>query len=225
MNTKEELRLYIENECIFRADPNIRYSPQLRPGKILSKDPASLKGSTYQFYLRRLAFNPKMLETACYLLSRRINRALGEYNGRRSPFQIAGLETAATPFIIGLQSAYLQYYDKEINAFSVRPERKTYGIYNLVEGKPNSLPVVVIDDLFNSGSSMHRCMEFCIRSLELELAPTVGAIVALHTNRDAKSFRFRPSGLEIKPSYLFTKEDFTFEYNANKYWLPIDCWP
>jgi outer membrane protein assembly factor BamB len=43
-----------------------------------------------------------------------------------------------------------------VNGFIVRKERKTYGTGGLIEGALNDAPIVIVDDILNSGSSLEK---------------------------------------------------------------------
>jgi len=71
------------------------------------------------------------------------------------PFQLAGLETAAIPLLTAL--LLLAPPERgEVNGFIVRKDRKTTGMGNVIEGAVSDLPVVLVDDSLNSGSSAEK---------------------------------------------------------------------
>jgi outer membrane protein assembly factor BamB/orotate phosphoribosyltransferase len=70
----------------------------------------------------------------------------------RESFQLGGVETAAIPLL----TALLLYAPKErehVNGFIIRKERKTTGLGNAIEGFVSEEPIVLIDDIVNSGAS------------------------------------------------------------------------
>ena len=71
------------------------------------------------------------------------------------PFQVGCMEVAAIPLIsaILVKSANR---GTPINGFVVRKERKTYGTGGLVEGTVSDDPIVVVDDILNSGMSLEK---------------------------------------------------------------------
>ena len=71
------------------------------------------------------------------------------------PFQVGGLEVGAIPLV----SAILmkgQAQGKNINGFFVRKIRKTTGLSKHIEGSLTKDPIVIVDDLINSGNSLKR---------------------------------------------------------------------
>ena len=151
--------------------------------------------------------------------------ALMGYRGRvDDDFQLMGPETASAPYLAGIQQYYYKEWGKEITISTYRRNRKGSGLYNYINGKPNDKPVIVFDDLFMSGYSMHRVMEFCHNHLELPLYERSLSLIALHKFQDAQEFRFRPKeNIEIRPLFVYCKEDFDLKYNPEKYWSPIDA--
>ena len=131
-------RKYIDEVCIWRSENGERI-------------PAKESGSFYiwQFYLRRGLFNGKFANAVAMMYLRKMQDEIGHFN-----FQLAGPETAATPLVsaIGI-TAY--HNDINLNTFSVRKEKKSYGLQNWIEGiaDPN-IPVMLCDDLCNSQTSM-----------------------------------------------------------------------
>ncbi|MCP1573953.1 outer membrane protein assembly factor BamB [Herbaspirillum rubrisubalbicans] len=77
-----------------------------------------------------------------------------EYS-EKLPFQVGGMETAAIPLLsaILLKSAAR---GTPVNGFIVRKERKTYGTGNLIEGVLTEEPIIIVDDVLNSGNSLEK---------------------------------------------------------------------
>ena len=73
----------------------------------------------------------------------------------KMPFQVGGMEVAAIPIVaaIVMKSAAR---GTPTNGFIVRKERKTYGKGGLLEGTLTDVPIVIVDDIFNSGSSLEK---------------------------------------------------------------------
>ena len=72
------------------------------------------------------------------------------------PFQIGAMELAGVP-ILGALINSSPFHD--LNAFIVRKERKKTGMGNIIEGDIVDLPIIMIDDIFNSGNSLKRARE------------------------------------------------------------------
>ncbi len=69
------------------------------------------------------------------------------------PFQVTGLETASLP-IIGAICQKMHILGMPTNGFYIRKSRKKYGLLNLIEGEVNEHPIIIIDDIINSGSTI-----------------------------------------------------------------------
>lgn len=139
----EYCKEFIDQICIYRC----------RPGEyLLGKDPS--KKYTWQFYLRKGLFNAYFMECISDIFIYTIEREIGHFN-----FQIAGLETASTPMLVGIPLR-ARKYGININAFSIRKEQKNYGLMNWTEGivDPN-YPVLLVDDLCNSANSLMRAYD------------------------------------------------------------------
>ena len=65
------------------------------------------------------------------------------------------MEVAAIPLLAAILMKSVQK-GRPINGFMIRKERKTYGAGNLIEGVVSNDPILVIDDIFNSGSSAEK---------------------------------------------------------------------
>lgn len=97
--------------------------------------------------LRRAFLHAETLEA--------IANAFWDLHRDESPFQIAGMETAAIPLLTAI---LLQAPDarKPVNGLIIRKERKTTGLGNAIEGMPTTEPVILVDDILNSGKSAEK---------------------------------------------------------------------
>jgi len=143
----EACRFYIDNYCIWRS----------KNGETI---PAKETGKSYrwQFYLRKALFEKRFISTFTHLFVYHIEKEIGHFD-----FQIAGLETAATPLVSALPITCQVLYNIDINGFSVRKERKEYGLKNWIEG--NFVPekkVLIVDDLSASGNSIEKCYDILL---------------------------------------------------------------
>jgi orotate phosphoribosyltransferase len=134
----------------------------------------------------------------------KVKEEIGHFN-----FQLAGLETGSTPLLAGIPIIG-RVVNIDLNAFSVRKERKQYGLLNWVEGLPNDKPVMLIDDLCNSSMSMKQCYDVC-KNEKLEILNYAFCIVnkvnkKIHTEDRVKSDMYLPPS--IKMLYLFDLDDF-----------------
>src|SRR5256712_13536416 len=73
----------------------------------------------------------------------------------RLPFQVGGLEAGSIPLVVAIAMVG-QKRGTPVNAFIVRKERKPYGLSKTIEGVLTADPIVIVDDLINSGSGMEK---------------------------------------------------------------------
>jgi outer membrane protein assembly factor BamB/orotate phosphoribosyltransferase-like protein len=73
------------------------------------------------------------------------------------PFQIGGMEVAAVPLITALQLRALNL-GLHLNAFIIRKQRKQHGAGQRIEGVLTDAPIVLVDDLVNSGASLEAAL-------------------------------------------------------------------
>jgi orotate phosphoribosyltransferase len=143
LSSKEYYRLfiwcrdYINNFCIERkGNGNIILSP-------------SGKEINYLFCLRRGLLNPEFAQNVSLLLIHLIADDM-----KTIDFQIAGLETGVYPLLSAISLTTRCTYGININSIVVRKERKSYGIMHIIEGRSNDKPILLMDDLCNSGNSV-----------------------------------------------------------------------
>ena len=105
------------------------------------------KSNRWLIDTRRLFMDPKTLDAAAELFWQ-------ECAGRM-PFQVGGMEAAAIPLLSAILMKALAR-GAPVNGFIVRKERKTYGTGSSVEGALTDAPIVMVDDILNSGSSLEK---------------------------------------------------------------------
>ncbi len=71
------------------------------------------------------------------------------------PFQVGGMEMAAVPLVTAILLRSVTR-GTPVDGFIVRRERKRYGTGALIEGTLTNLPIVIVDDLLNSGRSLEK---------------------------------------------------------------------
>src|SRR2546426_597085 len=71
------------------------------------------------------------------------------------PFQVGGLEAGSIPLVVAIAMVG-QKRGTPVNAFIVRKERKPHGLSETIEGVLTDDPIVIVDDLMNSGSGMEK---------------------------------------------------------------------
>ena len=71
------------------------------------------------------------------------------------PFQIGGMEVAAVPLVTALLMKAEQR-GLETSGFIIRKERKKSGLGKLIEGNVTNDPIILVDDIMNSGKSLEK---------------------------------------------------------------------
>lgn len=97
--------------------------------------------------LRMASMNAQFLDSFCDLFWDRYQDKL--------PFQFGGMEVAAIPLVVGLMMKATRRGLKT-NGFIIRKDRKSTGLGRIIEGILNDDPIILIDDLVNSGSSLEK---------------------------------------------------------------------
>ena len=188
---REWVRNYINANCIVR-DVNI-------PGKV--------PGTTYSwmFYLRRGLFNAMFSSAIAQMFLYKVEREIDPtFN-----IQLSGLETAATPMLSSIPIVW-KAFGVNVNAFVVRKEQKEYGLKNWIEGYATDQPVLMIDDLCNSGSSLARCHQI-LSNMNADFIPYCLTIVnksnkGVHSKQRLASDIYLPKNFKVIS--LFDLDDF-----------------
>ncbi len=211
MDLRNILKDFINQKCLFICDPEMQYAPGIPKGTIPSSNPGVY--ATWQLYLRNLTQDSDMMAAAAMLILDQM-----EKNRESSNFQFVGLETSSIPLISSLQ-AHARRTGRNINSFSVRKERKHYGLFNFIDGIPNKYPICVVDDILNSTSSASRVMDTCL--FELDLEPHAHSYFIMCFDEHRKHMHFNGSIIQVNT--LFRKKDLDLEFSKDRYWVPFDC--
>jgi len=166
----------------------------------------------WQFYLREALLVPQFLgfiaDEFWKLYAPRF---------REQPFQLAGAEQASLPIITALLLTGAGIHRLPIHAFTIRKEYKTYGIGNIIEGRPINAPVVFVDDLV---SPQHKTFWHCVRVINragLRLYPQAFALVYKQMLEDSRRVATSIGTVDIES--LFTLDDFVLtweDYQASR---------
>lgn len=97
--------------------------------------------------MRRLFMDAKLLDALADLFWEKCADAM--------PFQVGGMEVAAIPLLSAILVKGVAR-GTPVNGFIIRKERKTYGTGGLIEGTLTGAPIVIVDDIINSGSSLEK---------------------------------------------------------------------
>jgi outer membrane protein assembly factor BamB/orotate phosphoribosyltransferase len=124
----------IKNKAILKSDQQRLISP-------------NGNNNSWLIDMRRIFMDASILEAVAELFWQEFSAML--------PFQVGGMETAAIPLLsaILMKSAAR---GTPVSGFMIRKERKTYGTGSLIEGELSDLPIVIVDDVINSGSSAEK---------------------------------------------------------------------
>lgn len=159
------------------------------------------------FDFRKIILQPKYLELVTGLIWEKIKQ--------QDNFQIGGLESASIPLVTALVIK-ANAEGKKVNGFYIRKSRKKSGKFNRVEGVLNDDPIILIDDLINSGSSILSQVEH-LNTLDKK----VELIVTLVRFRD-ESYYEEVLGEGLSLASFFSVEDFGLKYSSRKKIDPLE---
>ena len=170
----------IEHKAIYRC----------RPGtSIPAKQPNSYY--TWQFYLRRVMFDPKFIMTAAEFLVDMLPE---------KDVQICACEDAGVP--LGLAMAQVM----ETPLLTIKKSRKAYGLLNFTEGPYIGKPIVLVDDLAGSQTTLRNAAK-TLSAFNVPLSKFY--VTLLNKTRDSHDAYLKNKGLIS----LFTCEDFTLTWD------------
>jgi outer membrane protein assembly factor BamB len=134
----ELIKSFIERECIFRSSAErTYYGPNGKP-------------YSWMIDFRPLLLDGRMANLVAHIFWQRMVKYW--------PFQVAGMEIAAIPMITAIVLEG-QRRGFDVSALMVRKKRKKHGRCNLIEGKPNGQPIIMVDDVVNSGRTMAKLLQ------------------------------------------------------------------
>jgi len=192
------VRNFINEFCIYRVKPG---DPKL-PGR------APNTWYAWQFYMRRGLFNHEFLSSVSELFLQKIYDELHTFD-----FQIAGLETASTPLLAGIPLVAAKH-GLDINAFSIRKNRKEYGLLNWIEGRVNNKPIMLVDDLCSSTASLNTAYNTL---LKVNLTSIMDKAFCIVNKKNVENRNTPVTDIylpeTIKVLCLFSLDDFNLTYN------------
>ncbi len=163
---------------------------------ILSRGKKQLKHTGWLFDIRRIAMRADVLE--------HIGTIFWDTFEEKSPFQVGGIESGAIPLVTALVlRAGTETKDSTASGFFIRKSRKKDGLLRMIEGEIKSdVPIILVDDLINSGKSFIRQVEV----LE-ELGHKIHTVWTVVRFRDEDYYTyFHEKGIAVKS--IFTLDDF-----------------
>jgi outer membrane protein assembly factor BamB/orotate phosphoribosyltransferase len=134
LDNENILKNKIIKECFIQEDAK---RAALKSGSLVN----------WLFDFRRIIFKSSTLEAYSEIFYSRYKDS--------PPFQVCGIEMAAIPLVISIVMKFSER-GKTVNSFIIRKSRKKSGLFKSVEGEVLDLPVIIIDDLINSGESISR---------------------------------------------------------------------
>jgi orotate phosphoribosyltransferase len=199
------VRDIINHECIARVPPESKELPGL----------GGVGFYQWQFYLRRVLLDPICLDLSCDDFWRRFGKLFDA-----EPFQLVGLEAAALPLIAAIIIGGKRR-GRTVHAFTVRKERKAYGLRNLIEGIPSRAPVMFIDDLTSPHHNAFWAVMNAVRQAGL-VTNGHGYVLVRKLNADDPTII--PTSLgSVQIASLFSLSDFDMtlaEYQTRGPWTP-----
>jgi len=157
---------------------------------------------TWLFDFRKIILKPDHLKLVTDLLYAKIS-TLDNY-------QIVGMESAAIPLVTSLLLKARQE-GKSVNGLYIRKSRKKTGRYNLIEGDANTNPVVIVDDLINTGSSIIKQIQILT-----ELQVPILQVLTIVQFRDYTDYTFLHDNLSLTSLFLLADFELTLK-NGQKY--------
>lgn len=175
---REYLRDEIEHNGIYRCTPGT-FIPGKAPGKIY----------TWQFYLRRVMYDPKFIKGAAEMLIEKLDL---------ENKQLGACEDAGVPLACAIS------YITGIPVLSIKKARKAYGLLNFIEGPITGNPVVLIDDLAGSQDTLIKAVN-TLRALDIPVANQYATLIN-------KTQGTHNTYLKSELVSLFTCEDFAMSW-------------
>lgn len=190
MSDKEYIAKYIKKNCIMHGEPYF-----------LGKLPGTRYSS--QYYLSMGLYNTEFMKKVAVQFHDIIKQNVGHFD-----FQITGREWSSIPLLSAIPMFLDIKYDIKINSFMIKRERKTYGMHNIIEGMPNDLPVLIVDDICNSTDSFKFCHNV-ITQTGLQSLPFIFAVLNKYTEKQGPDYIKEDRHLKnkIKPLSIVTGDD------------------
>lgn len=122
--------------------------------------------------------------------------------------QVGALETAAIPLLAAILLS--KPSDREsVTGFIIRKERKTTGLGQSIEGSVSDAPIVLIDDILNSGASAEKA-----RAVLSDAGKTIAHMFVVIDYTSARGLAWRNT-CDIPVRALFGLNEFGLKLNVN----------
>ena len=178
----EYLQQEIEHKAIYRNKPGI-YIPGKAPNKRYS----------WQFYLRRVMYDPRFVLTAAELMIDKLDL---------DNVQLGACEDAGVPMACAISML------TGIPVLSIKKSRKAYGLLNFTEGPITGKPVLLVDDLAGSQNTLRQA-EKLLTAFKIPIAKQYATLIN-------KTQGTHPTYLDRELVSLFTCEDFAMNWEDYK---------
>ena len=162
--------------------------------------PIALRGANvyrdapWIFDFRSVIFDPEVLS---YIATR-----FWDLYASRYPFQVGGMESASIPLITAVVLEGTRR-NMPVHGFYIRKSRKQDGLMNVFEGGLTDEPVILVDDIINSGQSIHKQI-----LLLAEAGRQVTDIFVLLAYRSLEAYTFAHArNIRISPLMMLTDLD------------------
>jgi outer membrane protein assembly factor BamB len=176
-----ELKDAIEKHALHFAKDGIRIIAHERTGSL----------ANWVFDFRALLLQPHWLN--------RYAEIFWEQYGSQYPFQVCGMETAGIPLVAAIVMKSVER-GTPVNGFYIRKSRKRYNLTKQIEGIVTDDPIILVDDLLNSGQTVAKeC------ALVHETGKTISDIFVLLQFRDTSAYEpLYKNGIRLKTLYTLT---------------------
>ncbi len=182
-NGYEDLRRAIESTAFV----------QRSEGAVIVGSEVTGKREEWLFDFRALMLQAKWLN--------RYAEIFWEQYADKLPFQVGAMETAGISLIAAIVMKGAER-GTPINGFFIRKSRKRHGLMKQIEGTLTDEPIVLVDDLINSGSTLEKQM-----TILSDAGCSVTDVFVLLAFREPESYqRLSTRGASIR--HIFTLEDF-----------------
>lgn len=128
------------------------------------------------------------------------------------PFQIGGMEVAAVPLVTALLMKAHQRNIKT-SGFIIRKERKKSGLGKIIEGPLTDDPIILVDDIMNSGTSLEKS-RVALQQVDKKIKE-----VCVILNFESQAGKQWANLHDIKVSQILTLEPFEVELHKSE-WKP-----
>src|SRR5215469_18682912 len=151
--------------------------------------------------LRRLFMDANLLDAAAELFWQEC--------GGMMPFQVGAMEAAAIPLLSAILLKSLSR-GAPVNGFSIRKERKTYGAGSSIEGTLTDAPIVIVDDILNSGRSLEK-----VRVVLAQANKSIASVFVVIDYESAEGELWRRKhGIPLQPLFRLSEFDLSIERPA-----------